>query len=290
MPHDPTQETYYNVRAAVPSYADTVARWQRLSAEARATCDVETDHAYGAGSRETFDLFRAGSRHADGLTPVHVFIHGGYWQARDKSEFSFIAPAFLAAGISFVALEYALCPDVTLAAIVAQVRRGLAHIHGEAAGLGLDGDRIHVSGHSAGGHLAAMLMATDWRAIDARLRDDCVKSAVSVSGLFDLAPLVNTSINDAVGLDDAEAARLSPVNVAPQSRVPLVLAAGEAESAGFHWQNDRLETCWRAHRHAHPAIERVPLAGRNHLTAVEALGEPDHPLCRRAIALASGQG
>ena len=141
-----------------------------------------------------------------------MFIHGGYWRALDKADFAFVAPPFVAQGIAVAVVNYDLCPDVSIATIVDECRRAVAWLAREGRAHGAGADRIVVGGHSAGGHLAAMMLATDWRC--GRLRARPVAAGVSLSGVHDLAPLVQFSFNADFRLDDAEAARLSPVAAA----------------------------------------------------------------------------
>src|SRR5579859_7905426 len=154
---------------------------------------------HGPGARNVIDFFTG-----DGQGPIVVFIHGGYWQALDGSSFSHLARGLNDHGVSVAIPRYDLCPDVTIDQIIGEMRmasRELARL----------GQNLVISGHSAGGHLAACMLATDWKAIDASLPSDLVTAAYAISGLFDLGPLVDTSINKAVGLNQITATAVSPL-------------------------------------------------------------------------------
>lgn len=277
---DPTFERHYNVRAAIPEHPAIFAAWKARSEAFRKRAGGVLDIAYGPSAAETLDLFPAGTPGA----PVHLFIHGGYWQALDKAESSFIAEAFISAGVTVAVVNYALCPAVTIDAIVEQMRRAALWLWRHAGTYGGDAGGIQISGHSAGGHLVGMLMATDWPKLDAQAPRRLIKSGVAISGLFDLRPLVHTTINDKVGMDTATARRVSPLFLDPAApESPLLLAVGGLESEGFHGQSDALAAAWG--KKGVP-VERQTLAGRHHLSAVEALADPATDLFRRTVAIA----
>jgi len=280
-PIDPALEAQYNIRALIPDHAEIFARWRERSAETRRRRRRRSDLAYGASAGETLDLFLPDPPSGRaGPVPVHLFIHGGYWQAMDKDDFSFVAEALLDAGVAVAVVGYALCPTVALDEIVAQMRRALAWIAREAPGFGGDPARIQIAGHSAGGHLVAMLMADERSA-------PLIHSGVSISGLFDLAPLRATGINTALGLDAAAARRNSPLFLEPRTgdRAPLVLAVGGAETPAFRAQSDALAKSWGARG---VPVRRLDLAGRDHFAALDALAEPESALFRAARDLAFG--
>ncbi|HET7098418.1 MAG TPA: alpha/beta hydrolase, partial [Casimicrobiaceae bacterium] len=213
-------ERGYNNRAAVPEHPRWLEYYPAASAEARAELAPHLDLRYGTGAKETLDLFVPSGR-AHG---TFVFIHGGYWRAFDKSDFSYVATPFVAQGLAVAVVNYDLCPDVSIATIVGECRRAVAWVAREGAGHGANTSRIVVGGHSAGGHLTAMLFATDWSAHG--FAEAPIVGGVSLSGLHDLLPLVQSSYNVDLKLDDAEAARQSPVFLAPRTHAPLVLAVG----------------------------------------------------------------
>ena len=271
-------ERGYNNRAAVPEHPQWFARWAELSAAARAALGPRLDLRYGPNPKETLDLFLPAGK----ARGTFVFVHGGYWRALDKVDHSFVAGPFVAAGIAVAVINYDLCPQVSIATIVDECRRAVAWVATEGAAHGADPGRIVVGGHSAGGHLAAMMLATDWRAIG--LARDPLAGAVSLSGVHDLAPMVLFSFNADFGLDAAEAARLSPVNLAPRSRAPLLVAVGADETSEFLRQAVLMWDAWPANR---PAGSTGPLAlpGRHHFSDVADYADPESALTRATLAL-----
>ncbi len=177
-----------------------------------------------------------------------VYIHGGYWRALDKRDQSFVAPPFVAAGAMVVLPNYALCPAVTIEHIVLQLVQSLAWVWRHAAEHGGDPARIVVAGHSAGGHLAAMMLACDWRAVAPDLPADLVKGALAVSGVFELEPLRHAPfLAPDLNLDAATARKLSPAAM-PAPRGRLVAVVGGDESEEFLRQNALIAEAWGTRR------------------------------------------
>jgi arylformamidase len=271
-------ERGYNNRAAVPDHPRWFARYASTSAEARAKLASRLDLRYGPGPKETLDLFvPAGPARA-----TFVFIHGGYWRALDKSDVSFVAAPFVAQGIAVAVVNYDLCPDVSIAAIVDECRRAVAWLVREGAARGANAERLVVGGNSAGGHLVAMLFATDWAA--AGLARDPISGGVSISGVHDLAPLVLFSYNTDLKLDDAEAARMSPIHLRPKTRAPLLLTVGADETSEFLRQTRILWDAWPSNR---PSGDLGPLVipGRDHFSIVADYCDPGSELLRRTLSL-----
>ena len=265
----------YNNRALVPDHAQYFERWARDSKAAREQLVCLPDLAYGHGPGETLDLFPAQRRDSDPLAPVLVFIHGGYWRSLDKSDHSFLAPAFVKQGACVVIPNYALCPAVTIPDITLQMVQALAWTHRHIAVHGGDPRRISIVGHSAGGHLAAMMLACEWARFAPDLPEDLVYNALSISGVFDLEPVQQTPfLRDDLRLDRDAVPRLSPAWFpAPQAR-RLLACAGALESEEFLRQNQAIRAAWGAE--AVPVCETVP--GRNHLDVVDTLVEPGQRL------------
>ncbi len=268
----------YSPRLAVPEHPAIIERWQRLSADYRAAARAELDIAYGPSAAETLDLFVPETANP----PIHVYLHGGYWQRMDKDDFSFVAGALVDAGVAVAVVNYALCPLVTLDEIVRQVRGALAFVWRQASRFGYDSSNLQVAGHSAGGQLTAMMMATDWPALAAELPADLVRSGVAISGVFELEPLLHTPINDALGLDAETARRNSPALLSPAGPAPLALAVGGDESAEFQRQSRDLGARWGEKG---CAVEHVEAPGRDHFTVVEQMADAASPLTRTMLRL-----
>lgn len=263
-------EAEYNNRARVPENPTLMAGWARDAAAYRAQ-HAPQQILYGSGPRNTIDLFAG-----DGQGPIVVFIHGGYWQALDGSSFSHCARGLNAHGIDVAIPSYDLCPAVTVDTIIDQMRaaaRALARL----------GRPLVISGHSAGGHLAACLLATDWRTHDASLPRDLVIAAYAISGLFDLMPLVETSINNALGLDRATARAASPLFWTAPAHGSLDAVVGEAESAEYHRQSRTVTESWA--RSGLPTRYGI-IPGANHFTAIAPLSEPASDMVLRLKLLA----
>jgi arylformamidase len=276
-------EGMYNNLARVKDHPAYFARWASESAAARDVLDARIDLPYGDGINETLDVFLAPVPDA----PVLVFIHGGYWRAMDKKDHSFIAPTFNDRGICVVQPNYALCPGtpdtpVTVPGIMLQMVRALAWTWRHIAEYGGDPSRITVAGHSAGGHMAAALLACDWKAVAPDLPAQLVRNALSVSGLYDLRPLQRTPfLERTLNLSDADALRASPALWPAPQRGQLYAAAGGEESEEFIRHNALIRDAWG--RNTVPVCEVLP--GLDHFGVVEALADPAHALHRHAVQL-----
>jgi arylformamidase len=262
-------EAEYNNRLRVPEHPAHIAGWQRDAAAWREACPhAELDLPYGAGAREKLDLF-----HPVPATPapVAVFIHGGYWQALDRSFASHCARGLNLQGIAVAVPSYDLCPTVSLGDIVAQMRATCRFLWQRT------GRRILAMGHSAGGHLTAMLLATDWPKLDPALPPGLVHAALPISGVFELEPLRATTIGTALQLTDAAAHALSP-RWLPSPGRPLHCVVGGAESAEFLRQSRDMAEAWGGTFEA--------AAGADHFTVLTPLADPTSHLVGRAKQLA----
>ena len=263
-------EVEYNNRARVPENPSLIAGWARDAAAYRETHPPKAI-AYGVGERHRIDLFSGGDTGS-----IVVFIHGGYWQALDNSFFSHLAGGLNAHGIGVAIPSYDLCPDVTIERIIAEMREACR----ELAKLGRS---LVVSGHSAGGHLAACMLATDWPALDASVPADLVVAAYAISGLFDLGPLVETSINNALRLDHAAARDASPLFWKAPARGSLDAVVGENESAEYFRQSHTIVERWSG---AGIATRFGTVPNANHFTAIAPLADPDSAMVARLKQLA----
>jgi arylformamidase len=260
----------YNNRLRVPDFMSRhVQQWQSQSAHVRLNQECTLDMAYGPTAAEKLDIFpgaRAGSS-------VLVFIHGGYWRSLGKVDHSFIAPAFTQRGVCVVVPDYALCSaagSVTLEDIVLQMVRSVAWVYRNIARYGGDPSRITVAGHSAGGHLAAMLAACQWEQFDSTLPLQLVRSALSISGLHDLAPIQSSPyLQTDLKLTPAQVQRCSPAYFA-EPRAPLAAVCGADESDEFQRQNRLIQTNWG--KRWVSVAEALP--GHNHFSMLETLVEP----------------
>jgi arylformamidase len=266
-------EAEYNNRLRIPEYRDMIARWQAVSAAERPVARASLDQPYGPGERQRYDLFHAGAPSA----PLVVHLHGGYWQLGRREDNAFLARAFTAAGIDLAIPSYSLCPAATMMQIIDDIRRCLAALW-TATGV-----RPVVIGHSAGGHLTAAMLATDWSQVAGAPRD-LVRAGCAISGVFDLAPMIPTTMNRALQLDDRTAAEASPLfwPPPPPGRT-LVTAVGAEETAEFHRQSRAIVERWGD---AGVATEFLSVARVHHFSIVDELTRPDSALFRRIAALA----
>ena len=274
-------DSMYNNRLLVPGYAAHFTRWVADSGHARQQQPCLLDVAYGEQPGETLDIFPASGVSPAQGAPVLVFIHGGYWRALDKADHSFIAPAFTQAGACVVVLNYALCPAVTIPEIVQQMVKALAWTWRHIAAQGGDPARITVAGHSAGGHLAAMLLACDWPAHAPDLPQALVNNALSISGLYDLEPIRQTPFLRDLQLTPEQVKQASPVLLPRPTQGTLYSVAGGDESEEFLRQNQLIQQAWGAE--IVPVCESLPRL--NHFSVLEALITPDHRLHQLALEL-----
>ncbi len=280
---DPTWlDAQYNNRALVPNHAEVMASWARASAVARAGASgAVLDVCYGPGHGQTLDVFPAAAAKA----PVLIFIHGGYWRSLDKADHSFVAPSFNADGAMVVVPNYGLCPAVNIEQIALQLADAVAWVHRHAAVHGGDPTRIALAGHSAGGHLATMLLSCRWKEVADDLPAQPLAGALSISGLYDLEPLRHTPfLQGDLRLTPAAVARLSPAFFPRPKAARLYACAGLDESSEFLRQNHLIRDVWGPT--AVPVCETV--VGVNHFTVLAGLADPAgrlHELALRLLGL-----
>ena len=271
-------ERGYNNRAAVPEHPRFMALYAEMSRAAVATLGPQLDLRYGPGAKETLDLFVPATRPRG----TFVFIHGGYWRTFDKADFSFLASPLVEQGIAVAVVNYDLCPAVTIANIVDECRRAMLWLVGEGSRHGAAVDRVVISGHSAGGHLVAMLFCTDWSSFG--LSRAPFVGGVTLSGVHDLEPLVLSTMNADLCLDAAEARHVSPIQHEPTTDVPLLVAVGRDETSEFARQSQLIFDAWPRNR---PPGMTAPLdiPDRHHFSVVLDHADADSALTGAVLGL-----
>ena len=264
-------EAEYNNRARVPEHPALIEGWSRDAAAYRSAAQARHDRvSYGEGERQFIDVFRP--ERAEGGATV-LFVHGGYWQGLHPSSFSHLARGLNAHGLTVAIPGYDLCPAVRVGDIVDQMRHVCRVLSGHGP--------LVASGHSAGGHLAACLLATDWPSLG--LPPRLVRAAYAISGLFDLTPLVGTTVNKALGMDEREAERLSPLGWDPPAGTVFDAVVGADESSEYLRQSRTIAETW-ARAGVATRYEAIP--GANHFTVVAPLADPNAAMTRRLADLA----
>src|ERR1700676_751 len=271
-------EAEYNNRARVPEHVEIFARWVREAENYRADMlkagRAQLGLCYGDTPRQYVDLFLPEAGEA---APLAIFIHGGWWRSLDPSMFSQSARGLNARGVAVAVAGYDLCPIVSIADIIEQTRRACAFLWQRF------GRPMFVYGHSAGGHLAAAMVATDWPSLYPKAPADLVPAGYSISGVFDLAPLVGVSINQDLRLSPEEARRVSPLYwPLPSARIFHAVVGG-LESSEFKRQSQAIAQTWRQ---AGAQTRYQEIAGTNHYTVIDALADPQSAMAGRVAELA----
>lgn len=256
----------FHIPSHVPAFEALVADYEAASEATRAELPSQLNVAYGEGRDEKLDLFFPQSAHA-GLRPIHMFIHGGYWRAQSKDRYAFLAKEVTAAGAIAAIIDYSLMPKARMATLVDQTRRAARWLSEHAATFGGDGEAVSASGHSAGGHLASYLLARGPCESDGA---PLVRSALLVSGLYDLAPLAKSFLQSEVGFTDEEVASWSPVLGRPSAGVAVTLVVGSVETAPFHEQMSAYAGVLQT---AGSRVTTATPAGEDHMTIVRSLGQ-----------------
>jgi arylformamidase len=269
----------YNARAAIPEHPHILTRWLKDSAHVRRTNAALLDLAYGESSGERLDFFpvkRSGA-------PLLVYIHGGWWRSLDKSDFSFIAPAYVNAGFNVALTNYTLAPAASIREIVQQQLRALAWLYRNAEQYDFDRERIVVAGHSAGGHLTAMMLAANWPVFGDDLPADLVKAGIMLSGVYDLEPVRQAEfVNVDAKLTAEDVNQLSPAWMPQPMPTPFVTAVGALESDEFRRQTGIIAESWKAGHRADIALPDI-----NHMTICDAFATPGNALFETSVELIS---
>ena len=272
-------ETQYNLRARRGSdFDELMASWVARSEKLRDTPNARVDLAYGQGEREKLDFFSGG----DSNSALVIYIHGGYWQRGNKEMHSFCAEAFVKHGVSVSMLNYDLTPAVRMGQIPAQIRKAVAWNWHNADQLGFSKDKLYIMGHSAGGHLTAMMMATDWSAYDDQIPDDVIRAGIPVSGVFELEPIIHTSLNEGPQMDIEEAIEQSPTFIPPVTNAPQLVVAGGGETTEFLRQSDDYADKFRT---VERSMERYNVPEADHFDELERLSEDDSVFFEKCMML-----
>ena len=272
-------EVEYNNRARVPEHPQIFAQWARDAAAYRAETSkdgrAEIGLKYGPSARQTIDLFKPRGG-AEG--PLALFIHGGYWRSLEPASFSHMARGMNAHGVTVAVSGYDLAPQVSIGQIIEQTQQACLYLWKRFK------KRIMVSGHSAGGHLTACMVATDWKALDAGAPADLAPVGYAISGLYDLAPLLHLATNADFKLDAAEARRISPLFWPVAKGRVLDAVVGGAESSEFLRQSKIVADGWRE-KGVETRYEAIP--GMNHFTVCDPLIDPTSAMTKRLVELAN---
>jgi arylformamidase len=272
----------YNNRLQVPEYDIHLKRWEDTSREAEKKFEGVYDIAYGDHERERLDIYPSSTKKSKTL----VFIHGGYWQRLDKSLFQFVAEGFLPYEFTVVLITYPLAPSVPLDTIVASCKKAVQWIHANIQQYHGDPDELFVAGHSAGGHLAVMLMSAGWQHSKTSFPAGIVKGVCAMSGLFDLEPIRLSEINEILGLDEYAVSSNSPVDLMPDYTCPMVIAVGADESDEFISQSTALYSSWQKYN---VPIELLRLPAINHYSIVESFADKNSYLHAAMLQLMGHQ-
>jgi len=270
-------ESAYNPRVAVPEFADHFERWRKKSAAARSALGGYRNVPYGPHPMQKLDIFRAKGR----SRALLAYLHGGYWRALDKDDQTFIATPFVERDVSVAMINYALCPAVQVQDIVLQVAQACAWLYRNGSNFGAPAGRLFVSGHSAGGHLTAMMLAALWPKFSADLPARVVRGGLSISGVFDVEPVMCTeSVNIDVRLTPGEAKRVSPVFMPPATDAPLYLAVGGKEQEGFHEQHSLIRSRWKS-----VVKEELVCPEDDHFTILDRFSDPASALFKGTMRM-----
>ena len=275
-PIDPELERGFDARASVASFDAEYANYVAASAAAKAAHPPIPDLVFDETSGERLDLYCS---HPGG--PLFLWIHGGYWRASSKDDNAFVVLGLVPHGVNVAVVDYTLAPAATLDEIVRQLRTSIAWLQANAGRYGYDGRRIHVGGSSAGGHLVGMLLAGGWRR-SFGLREDCIGTALALSGLMDLEPLRFTPVNAWMRLDRATARRNSPLFLIPErSDARLIVSVGGLETLKFRQQTTEYAAAWARAGHS---VEVIEMQAYNHFDIALSLSDPAGLLARAVVA------
>ena len=273
------RDAAYNNRWAVPAHQTDLDCWAADSAAVRNAVRCDLDISYGDADRETLDILYPGAGNGEGNrpTPLIVFLHGGYWLSMTKDSYSFVGENFVKEGAAFAVIGFGLCPNITLSEMVDQVDRAIQHLWENSDKYGFDRDRFYLAGHSSGGHLAAMILGGGMNGKPA-VPPETFKGSVIVSGLFDLAPIAATYINNYIQLNEVGVESLSPLSHVPgagKKMGALILGTGENELAEYFLHQSRYASAWVENGHR---LKMCDAAGYQHFDVPYDLANADGAL------------
>ncbi len=276
-------DAQYNNRARVPEHVDIHAAFEAEGEKVLNDVDTRLDVSFGPSAEETLDIYLPENSQG---APINIFIHGGYWFSRHKNDFRFLARGLVAEGAVLVIVNYALVPQVNLDELVRQCRAAVAWTFENAGTFGGDPERIFVSGHSAGGHLTAMMTVTHWPAFGDGLPADLVKGGCAISGIYDLEPIRLGFMQETLGFTPEQVEKNSPLTLSPATPAPLIVAVGGEESEEFLRQGETFAAAWK--NQATPC-DLMVLPGLNHFTILDEFADPEGGLTK-AVAEQMGLG
>ncbi len=258
----------YTQSPYAPNMRQVIARWRTNSEIVRRHLGEPLRLAYGATPIEFLDLYRTSRSNA----PIHIYIHGGAWRQGKAENYGFLAELFVNAAAHYVVPDFDWVQDAgdSLFPIADQVRRAVAWVYLNAGEFGGNADRLYVSGHSSGGHLAGVILTTDWEK-EFGLPPDVVKGGLCCSGMFDLKPVRLSSRGDYIDFTDKMEHLLSPIRHLDKLRAPLVVAYGTLETPEFQRQSRDFAAA--VERTGKP-VKLIVADGYNHFEIIETLATP----------------
>jgi arylformamidase len=265
----------YNIRSRHPERLEYYEEFKTLSRQTRSKFPNIPDIRYGENERQVLDVFLT-----DDKGPAAIFIHGGFWQAHDKREFSFVAAPFVEAGVTTIMINYSRAPAQSISALIGEVRASCSWLYQNAETYAIDLDRIHVYGHSAGAHLAAAALFTNWNELG--LPDNFLKSGCFVSGMFDLAPLCTSQVGRDLKLNEATASTASPIRMASHNNTSILIDVGADETKAFIDQSLHMTSIAQE---LGIKTELKILQDMNHYDTLLALGDCKGVTVRRALEI-----
>ena len=274
-------DVQYNLRAGRPDYEETVIpNWIKDSKKARENLNCTLDVRYADGDNQKLDVFLCGDKKA----PTLIWIHGGYWQRGDKSIYSFLASPFVEIGVNVIIVGYDLCPNVSMTRISEELREAVSFIWNNGKILGINRDKICVMGHSAGGHLTQMMMATDWPARDSAFPLDIIKAGIPVSPLSYLEPVrLTLALNANLQMDAKEANLESPMtNHPPLTYAPQLVVVGGAETDEFHRQSEMYVNSFRTQQRM---IDMYVVPDVDHFDELNVLADQESTFFKKVCAM-----